>query len=117
MQKLITKEVAAKMPALYSQEKVEDPEVIAKFFTPWTSWTWYATEASVVRYDINDDEVHHPLSEYEEGDEVLFFGLVDGLEKELGYWTLEQLTEVFGPAGLRIERDAHYSGHKLSEVA
>ncbi len=27
-----------------SQEHIPDPVVIAKFFTPWSSWTWCATE-------------------------------------------------------------------------
>ena len=43
--KLLTKEIADRLPPLYSQEERGD-EAIAqvKFFTPWTSWTWYASE-------------------------------------------------------------------------
>lgn len=69
----------------------------AKFFTPWTSWSWYVTEAS------------------QEDDDVRFFGLVDGHEKELGYFVLSELMEVRGPGGLTIERDLHFGEHKLSE--
>lgn len=64
--KLLTKEIAERLPPLYSQEERGD-EAIAqvKFFTPWTSWTWYASE-----YD--------PV-------ERLCFGVVVGHERELGY--------------------------------
>ena len=36
-----------------------------------------------------------------------FFGLVDGLEAELGYFWLSELTGVRGPLGLPIERDLY----------
>jgi len=41
--KLLTDELRAKLPALYSQEHEADPVVYAKFFLPGTSWTWYVT--------------------------------------------------------------------------
>lgn len=94
--KLLTKEIAKTLPALYSQEKVEDPMVRVKFFTPWTGWTWYATE-------------YRP----EEG---LFFGLVKGQETGLGYFSLTELESIRGPFGLRIERDIHFRPKPLSEV-
>ena len=79
--KLLPKEILDKLPKLYSQEKKGgDAVVIVKFFTPWSSWTWYATE-----YD--------PV-------ERTFFGLVDGFEKELGYFSLDELADVTGPGGL-----------------
>jgi hypothetical protein len=40
----------------------------------------------------------------------MFFGLVVGLETELGYFTLNELESVRGPMGLKIERDRHFSG-------
>jgi hypothetical protein len=46
--KLLTNAIRKKLPALYSQEQVEDPAVWVKFFTPDASWTWYATEGSPV---------------------------------------------------------------------
>ncbi len=93
--KLMTNEIRQRMPALYSAERDPDPMVQVKFFTPWTSWTWYAIE-----FDGQD----------------LFFGLVDGLETELGYFSLSELESVRGPAGLRIERDLHFRPVPLSEV-
>ncbi len=87
--KLMTKEIEHKIPALYSQESKGDAaRVYVKFFTPWSNWTWYATE-----YD-------------PEGG--LFFGLVDGHEQELGYFSLEELESVAGPVGLKIERDMYW---------
>ena len=54
------------LPKLYSQEEKGDEAVAyVKFFTPWSNWTWYATE-----FDGEDT----------------FFGLVIGLETELGYF-------------------------------
>lgn len=89
--KLLTKEMLEKFPPLYANEN-KDPsqvEIIAKFFTPDGSWTWYATE-----FDGKDT----------------FFGLVDGFEKELGYFSLNELQGVRGKLGLPIERDRHFSG-------
>lgn len=93
--KLMTNEIRKRLPALYSAEHDPDPVVQVKFFTPWTSWTWYAIE-----FDGED----------------LFFGLVDGLETELGYFTLSELESIRGPAGLRIERDRYFRPVPLSDV-
>ncbi len=84
-----------KIPMLYEAEEVKDPIVHAKFFVPWGSWTWYATE-----YDGED----------------LCFGLVDGHEVELGYFSLAEMEEIEGPGGLKIERDLHFTPKPLSEV-
>ena len=99
---LLTKELKKALPPLYSQDgkKPEDVKIVVKFFTPWTNWTWYATEG-----EYNEEE--HTW---------LFFGLVRGQETELGYFTLAQLESVSGPVGLKIERDRHFSGHTLAEV-
>ena len=93
---LLTKELREEFPKLYANSGKKDHEVkiIAKFFTPDSSWTWYATE-----FDGEDT----------------FFGLVDGHYKELGYFSLSELESVKGPMGLKIERDRHFSGY-LSDV-
>lgn len=96
--KLLTKEITSKLPPLYSQENVADPNVVVKFFTPWSNWTWYATEGSP----------------QEDGD-YLFFGLVDGHEKELGYFTLSELQSVRGPLGMKIERDLYFTPQPVSK--
>ncbi len=93
---LITEEIKKTLPKLYSQEKLGF-EAIAylKFFTPDSNWTWYITE-----FDGND----------------LFFGLVDGFEKELGYFSLSEIKGARGPFGLKIERDLYFTPTKLKEL-
>ncbi|MBA7529141.1 hypothetical protein ES705_21333 [subsurface metagenome] len=95
--KLLTKEIEKKIPALYSQEEVKNPKIVVKFFHPLSSWSWYVTEGEKVG---NGD--------------WRFFGLVDGFEKELGYFTLKQLEEV-KVKGLGIERDMYFGEHWLNE--
>ena len=91
----MTADLRTQLPQLYSQEEVDDPKAIAKFFTPDSNWTWYATE-----FDGKDT----------------FFGLVDGFEKELGYFSLAELESVKGPFGLGIERDLWFEPTPLSEL-
>jgi hypothetical protein len=93
--KILTKEVLEKLPALYSQENEKDPMVICKFFYPDFSWTWYAIE-----FDGKD----------------LFYGLVDGFEEELGYFSLSELLSNRGKLGLPVERDRFFTPCRLSEV-
>jgi hypothetical protein len=99
--KLITKEIEAKLKKspLYSTEKNPTPEVIVKFFTPDSNWTWYAVEG-----------------EKKEDGDWEFFGMVDGFDKELGYFTLEELKTVRGGLGLPVERDMYFDGKKLDKV-
>ena len=95
--KLLTKELEAKLPPLYANDgKGDEALALVKFFTPDSSWTWYATE-----YD--------PV-------ERVFFGLVDGLEKELGYFRLDELESVKGPLGLSIERDIYFEPTRIKEL-
>lgn len=96
--KLLTKEIQKKFeskPIGSTEGLGDDAEIVVKFFTPWSNWTWYATE-----FDGED----------------LFFGLVDGFEKELGYFSLTELESVSGPFGLKIERDLHFENKKLADV-
>lgn len=94
--KLLTKELLAELPPLYSQEHNPDPTVIVKFFDPTGSWSWYA-------YEFDPKE-------------GLFFGFVHGFEDELGYFSLAELQSVKGPFGLGIERDLHWKPTPLSKV-
>ncbi len=106
---LLTQELEKLLPALYSQDRNPDPLVVCKFFTPDSTWSWYAYEGSPVDrdgyYDTNNEKV-----------DWLFFGLVDGLEVELGYFSLAELTAVRGPFGLPIERDVSFTPIPLSQV-
>lgn len=93
---LVPEDVARDLPPLYSQEeKGEEAIAVLKFFTPWTSWTWYASE-----YD---------------PEERIFFGVVVGQERELGYFSRNELEAIRGPGGLRIERDLFWSPRPLKE--
>jgi hypothetical protein len=95
--KLITKALEARFAEVGRQEsKGLDAVVVAKFFTPDSSWTWYATEW---------------MPESRE-----FFGLVQGLEAELGYFSLDELESARGPMGLKIERDIHWTEMTIREV-
>jgi hypothetical protein len=42
---------------------------------------------------------------------------VDGLEKELGYFSLAELQQVRGSLGLPVERDLHWRPKTLQEIA
>ena len=93
---LLDSESREKLPALYSGEELGLMALaLVKFFTPDSNWTWYASEF--------------------DGEEV-FFGLVDGFETELGYFSLSELQSVKGPLGLPIERDLHFEPKTLKEL-
>ena len=95
--KLLTQEIKKKLPALYSQEDKGGKAVVhLKLFTPDSSWTWLITE-----FDGED----------------IFFGLVEGHEKELGYFSLKELESVRGSLGLPIERDLYFKPKTLEEIA
>ena len=85
-----------KLPPLYSgEEKGLEALAQVKFFTPDSNWTWYASEF--------------------DGEDILF-GLVSGMEVELGYFSLKELEEVRGPLGLPIERDLGFKPKTLKEL-
>jgi hypothetical protein len=93
---LLPEFIAKTIPPLYATEDVSDPTVTVKWFTPDSSWTWY-----VIEY---------------EPDEQLCFGLVDGLDCELGYFSLAEIEQIRGPMGLPVERDLFWSPTPLSEL-
>ena len=97
--KFITKEIEKALPKLYSQEDVSDPIVVAKWFSPYSNWRWFAIE-----WDGEDR----------------FFGLVQGLDTELGYFSKKELEELTFGAGRfevpAVERDLSWQPKKLSEV-
>ena len=86
--KLLTQEIKDMLPKLYSTEHQSEKKAICKFFNPLGSWTWYVFEGE----------------EQKDGD-WLFFGLVEGFEKELGYFNLKELESLDVGLGLGIERD------------
>ena len=103
---LLTQEIRKTLPPLYAQDgKGGKAIAYLKYFTPSSSWTWYIVEGSPIE-DQTGVEV-----------DFRFFGLVDGLEKELGYVALSELESVRGPMGLPIERDLYWKPKTLEEIA
>lgn len=94
--KLLTATLIKRFQKVGSQEEVRDPIIIAKYFTPDSCWTWYATEF--------------------DKEQQMFFGLADGLEKELGYFSLLELQKARGSLGLPVERDLHFDECRLSKI-
>ena len=92
---LLPESVAKTIPPLYATQHDKDPLVRVKWFTPDSSWTWYVTE-----YDPADR---------------LCFGLVVGFEREFGNFSLDEIEEVRGPLGLRVERDLHFTPKPASQ--
>ena len=114
--KLLTQAIKKALPPLYSQDgKGEDALAVVKFFTPDSSWTWYASEASAALADGDYVALTDPKAATAE--DVTFFGKVVGLETELGYFSLNELTSAKGPLGLPIERDLHFKPKALKECA
>lgn len=95
---LLTQELRRRLPPLYAIEgtPVEDKIAVVKFFTPMSSWTWYGVE-----FDGEDT----------------FFGLVDGLEREWGYFSLAELESMVYPGGMPIvERDKFFTPTKIANL-
>ena len=93
---LMPDDVAARIPPLYETEKESDPVAALKFFTPDSSWSWY-----VLEFDPENR---------------LCFGLVEGHQMELGYFSLAEIEQVRGPLGLPVERDLYFTPTPLFEV-
>jgi hypothetical protein len=95
--KLLTKKITKQLPPLYSQDGKNGKTIAyVKFFTPDSNWSFYGCE-----YDGEDT----------------FFGLVDGHEKELGYFSLNELKTIRGSLGLPVERDLWFKPKTLEEIA
>ena len=95
--RLLTKELEQRFASVGSQESASDPIIIAKFFNPTGAGSWFATE-------------YNP-------EERCFFGYVTGLgSDELGYFSLDELTEFTGQFGLGIERDLFFGEKPLSAI-
>lgn len=97
-QKLLTQANRKALPALYATEDipVKEKKIIVKFFTPWNYWTWFGVE-----FDGEDT----------------FYGLVDGHEKEWGYFSLSELESIRGPGGLKIERDMYFGTPTIADIS
>ncbi len=95
---LINQELKDTFQQTGPQADCADPAIIAKFFNPCGSQTWYA-----ISYDEQSN---------------CCFGYVTGMfEDELGYFSIDELESfTVPPLGLRIERDLYFKSCKLSEI-
>jgi hypothetical protein len=95
MMDLLPKALRKQVPPLYATEHDEDPMVWCRFFYPFSTWSWYVTEF--------------------DGDDT-FFGLVEGFEVELGYFSLSEMVKTREAKGCPIERDVRFQPCPLSKI-
>ena len=96
MDNLISKEMLNSIPKLYETEDIKDPLCHIKLFTPDANFTWYIIEISI--------------------DENLCYGYVKGLENELGYFSLDEISDIRGSLGLLVEIDSSFKPTLLSTI-
>jgi len=96
--KLLTITLKRRFTQIGRQENSKDPHVIAKFFSPVGTATWYAAE-------------YYP-------EDNTCFGYVTGLgHNEWGYFSISELESVkVPPFGLSIERDLYFDECKFSSL-
>jgi hypothetical protein len=99
--KLLPKDVEARMPTLMSTDgQGEEALVQVKYFTPDSSWSWFALE-------------------YDPGQRIFFGWVIDASAPhfaELGSFSLDELEAAHGPLGLPVERDLYFQPQPLREV-
>ena len=97
---LMTERLADTIPTIGTTENTADYDTVlayAKLFSPYSNWTWYITEM--------DRETGQ------------CFGLVEGLETELGYFDLTELAETTVLGGVpAVERDLYWQPITLGEI-
>ena len=95
--KLITQTLLNRFTNIGDQSEDPNPIVIAKFFDPCGSATWYATE-----YDPETS---------------ICFGYVTGLAyDEWGSFSIDELASIKRPFGLGIERDIHFDEIRFDDL-
>lgn len=97
MDDLIPISLRASIPTLYETEDTKDPLCHIKLFTPDSNWTWYVIE--LFKEDMDT-----------------CYGYVQGLENELGYFSLKELRTIKGFLGLAVERDVFFKPTSLSQI-
>lgn len=95
--KLITPELEKRFAEIGNQSENENPRVIAKFFDPVGSATWYATNYNT--------------------DTKICYGYVTGLAyDEWGTFSIDELERIKRPFGLGIERDVYFKEIPFNEL-
>ncbi|HRF98314.1 MAG TPA: DUF2958 domain-containing protein, partial [Aggregatilineales bacterium] len=113
--RLLDEATAKRLPPLYTNESI-GLNALAQVKFATSGWTWYASEASAVL----TDGTYKPLSDIDPYDptvqDVIFFGLVDGFELELGYFSLSELESVNEDVIATIERDTAFTPTSLKDL-
>lgn len=97
MSSLLTNEQLKSIPELYASTILKDPICKFKIFLPNSNWTWY-------------------IIEIDKSDYNTCYGLVDGFEQELGYFTIRELENLRGQFGLKAELDISFKATRLSKI-
>ena len=97
--KLLTQKIKKQLPPLYATQDEKNPKIIAHFFSPMGKGDWYVIEG-----------------EEEDDGNYMFFGLVDLLCKEYGYFSLKELESIKLPLGMKIERDMYWTPKRVNEL-
>lgn len=96
--KLMTKAIETKARKQYPLGSDMDKQmVVAKFFDPTGSWTWY-----LMNQDPNDQDY--------------LWGIVKGFEVECGSFSLSELQNMKLQFGLGIERDLYFKPMNAHEL-
>ena len=94
--KLLTKKITEKAKEQYDKGSDMEQMVVAKFFNPMGSWTWYLMNLA--------------------NDKDYAWGIVDGDAVEMGSFSIKELQSVELPFGLGIERDILFESVPASEL-
>ena len=89
-------------PEVFEKLKNQSKEstiAVVKFFLPYASWTWYITE---LLFTTEDD--------------IILFGLCDGLCKELGSISLKEIHAIPVKFDLGVERDIFFDDTNVAEL-
>jgi hypothetical protein len=108
--KLLPNDLREKLPPLYSNEAIGlEAQAIVKLFSPYSNFTWYFSEGSLVDDEGNYD-TDKPKIDY------LLFGLTVGFESELGYTSLAELENLHQKGLPLVERDLHWKPDTLKNL-
>ena len=94
--KLLTKSITEKAKEQYDKGSDMEQMIVAKFFNPVGSWTWYLMNMA------------------DNGDYC--WGIVDGFAVEMGSFSINELEEQKLPLGMTIERDLYFEPMKAKDV-
>ena len=95
--KLLTDSIKNEAEKQYAKAGDMDQKVVAKFFDPMGSWTWYLM-------NMQDETGNYA------------WGIVKGHEVEAGSFSINELQQIKRPFGLGIERDMYFEPMKASDV-